>query len=170
MGLLNMNQINSRKIFLDLDGVFAAFDLYIDTYYPHIRGKSDAEFWAVLSEVPNIFSRLELIRESIAIIEALIANKHDMEFLTAIPYPTKFLCTAANDKREWIATRISDKIPVSTVSGGVNKSQWLHVYPGAVLIDDYQRNITMWNEAGGVGILHTSADSTLAKLKELKLI
>lgn len=157
------------KVMLDCDGVFADFDEYIDTYHPHIRGLSDAEFWEYLSEVPNLFSKLKLMDRSRELVYALVDNGHDVEFLTAIPHPTKYLCTAGNDKRAWIRKYVSMLIPVSTVSGGKNKAQWLHVYPGAVLIDDYQRNITMWNEAGGIGILHTSVDSTLDKLKELGL-
>ena len=36
-----------------------------------------------------------------------------------------------------------------------------------VLIDDYPENIQEWKKSGGIGILHTSAASTIAKLKEL---
>lgn len=36
-----------------------------------------------------------------------------------------------------------------------------------VLIDDFPQNIEEWKKAGGIGILHTSAASTIAQLKEL---
>ena len=41
--------------------------------------------------------------------------------------------------------------------------------PNAILIDDRADNINQWEAAGGIGILHTDAASTIAKLKELGL-
>ena len=39
----------------------------------------------------------------------------------------------------------------------------------SILIDDREKNINQWKEAGGIGILHTSVASTIAQLKELGL-
>ena len=39
---------------------------------------------------------------------------------------------------------------------------------GNVLIDDRPKNIEAWENAGGIGILHTSAKETINKLKELR--
>ena len=39
---------------------------------------------------------------------------------------------------------------------------------GAVLIDDREKNINAWVEAGGIGILHTSAANTIDQLKALR--
>ena len=36
-----------------------------------------------------------------------------------------------------------------------------------VLIDDFPKNITEWDAAGGIGILHTDAATTVMKLKTL---
>ena len=41
--------------------------------------------------------------------------------------------------------------------------------PESILIDDRQVNIDQWEAAGGIGILHTSADNTISQLKELGL-
>jgi 5'(3')-deoxyribonucleotidase len=38
-----------------------------------------------------------------------------------------------------------------------------------ILIDDRQDTIDKWNEAGGIGIFHTSAASTIKQLKDLGL-
>jgi hypothetical protein len=37
----------------------------------------------------------------------------------------------------------------------------------AVLIDDYPKNIKEWTAKGGIGILHTSASSTIRQLKRI---
>lgn len=39
--------------------------------------------------------------------------------------------------------------------------------PKDILIDDREPNIQRWEEMGGIGILHTSAEETIRKLKEL---
>lgn len=39
----------------------------------------------------------------------------------------------------------------------------------SILIDDRTSNIKSWNEAGGIGILHTTADETIKQLKNLSL-
>ena len=39
----------------------------------------------------------------------------------------------------------------------------------AILIDDLQPTIDEWNAKGGIGILHTSAASTIDQLKALGL-
>ena len=39
----------------------------------------------------------------------------------------------------------------------------------SILIDDRQINIDQWEDAGGIGILHTSTNNTISQLKELGL-
>lgn len=41
--------------------------------------------------------------------------------------------------------------------------------PNVILIDDREKNIKQWEAAGGVGILHTSAEDTIKQLKQLGL-
>jgi len=41
--------------------------------------------------------------------------------------------------------------------------------PDSILIDDTPQNVDQWNEAGGIGILHTSTANTLKVLKKLGL-
>ena len=36
-----------------------------------------------------------------------------------------------------------------------------------ILVDDYEKNIKEWTNAGGFGILHTSADSTIDQLLQV---
>jgi len=39
--------------------------------------------------------------------------------------------------------------------------------PGAILIDDREKNIKKWEDAGGIGILYKNAESTIKKLDEI---
>lgn len=156
------------KVFLDLDGVFADFDQKVDELTGNkYRERHSNDIWKVLDKIPNLFSQLRLIEGSLQIITML--QHHDLEFLTALPEPTGFLVTAATDKHGWIYNNISRRIRVNTCLGGKNKWKYLEYYPGAVLIDDYDRNINLWNEHGGLGILHTDVPSTIEKLIKLGL-
>jgi hypothetical protein len=38
--------------------------------------------------------------------------------------------------------------------------------PNHILIDDMEKNITAWEAAGGIGILHKNATDTINTLKE----
>ena len=40
----------------------------------------------------------------------------------------------------------------------------------SILIDDRERTIQDWRKAGGIGILHTSAEDTLRQLRHLELL
>jgi hypothetical protein len=158
-----------KKIFLDLDGVFANFDGKVTELTGNkYRERDSNDIWNVLDKIPNLFSQLELIPGSLKIITML--QHHNLEFLTALPMPTGELKTADADKREWIAKNISRTIPVNTIVGGKNKWKFLIENPSAVLIDDYARNIQLWNASSGVGVLHTDVESTLAKLDKLNLL
>jgi hypothetical protein len=41
--------------------------------------------------------------------------------------------------------------------------------PNNILIDDRIDNVNGWIDAGGIGILHTSAENTINELKKLNL-
>ena len=68
-------------------------------------------------------------------------------------------------KRLWV----KNKIPGTKLILRYAKQKQELATPESILIDDRQVNIDQWETAGGIGILHTSADNTISKLKELGL-
>lgn len=158
------------KIFLDLDGVFADFDKRVSEIIGHGWDRKSNEIWGPLSKQYRLFWHLDLIPDALRIITFL--KDHDLEFLTALPEPTGGFVASREDKIAWVRHHISRTIKVNTVVGGKNKPQFLAQFPGAVLIDDYDRNIKLWNEAGGVGVLHETynTDGTIGKLEALGFI
>jgi hypothetical protein len=50
----------------------------------------------------------------------------------------------------------------------INKKQEF-ASPNSILIDDREKNIEQWRNAGGIGVLHTDAASTIKQLKDLGL-
>ena len=64
---------------------------------------------------------------------------------------------------------VKHKIPGTKLILRYAKQKQELATPESILIDDRQVNIDQWEAAGGIGILHTSADNTISKLKELGL-
>jgi hypothetical protein len=148
-------------ICLDSDGVFADIKGYAKSLgHPRI----DSSVWSELSTYPRFFYNLPLLPDALELYDAVKHLEHYV--LTAAPRPTGYFTTAQEDKKAWWDKYVAEITVV--VTPGVKK--YLHAAPNKVLIDDHTRNIRMWKEAGGIGILHTSTKETLIQLKELKII
>jgi len=162
-----------KKIYFDLDGVMANFEKgIVEQCGMHYWDRTTDKFWHLIDTVPEFYYTLELLPNAYEMFK-LVLDIHGpevVEVLTGAPLPTKELATSCDDKRRWFHEYVDDSIVVNTIEGGKNKYKFLEKNPGALLIDDYDRNIKLWIEHGGVGILHTDPASTLAKLKLLKLI
>lgn len=153
-------------IYHDLDGFHADFygraDVLLGRPY---KGTPPAEAWGVLDKVPHLFRDLEPLTEGQKVWRAMRHCRVPQEVLTAKPKPTGLLTTVDADKRYWVARHMSPTLPVTTTISGAAKA--LYAAPGRILLDDIQRNIDAWIAAGGIGILHVSADETLAQLEAL---
>lgn len=162
-----------EHIFLDLDGLFANFEKrVVQVTKDHYWRRDGNAIWKPIQQVPNFFRSLEVMKGSLEILAAILDNYpiEKVQVLTALPRPTGLLHTAAEDKEWWVKQYMLPGLKVNTVEGGVNKGKWARDNPGALLIDDYNRNIEVWHECGGVGLQHTDVDSTLEKLKVLGVI
>jgi len=68
-------------------------------------------------------------------------------------------------KRLWVRNNIpGTKLILASRANKVNYSN-----ENSILIDDMPRTIEEWESGGGIGILHTSAASTIEQLKQLGL-
>ena len=68
-------------------------------------------------------------------------------------------------KRLWV----KNKIPGTKLILAARKNKQDYSEENTILIDDLKPTINEWNAKGGIGILHTSAESTIQQLKELGL-
>jgi len=73
--------------------------------------------------------------------------------------------TSRLGKRLWVRNNLPGiKL---TLAQAYNKKNYAE--PNHILIDDRTSNIEQWIKAGGIGILHTSAEDTINQLKALGL-
>ena len=120
--------------------------------------------WDTLGDIPDLFLNLEPMANYLTLFTVLKTLENNsiihLEILTSLPYSTKKLVTSKRDKIAWVRKYLDKNIKVNTVVGGAKKSKFVK-YPTDILIDDLERNITAWENTGGIGILHKSIAQTI---------
>jgi hypothetical protein len=71
--------------------------------------------------------------------------------------------SASVGKQQWLSKNDMGNVPFNIVSRGTEKYKFAR--EDLILIDDMERNITLFVEAGGIGILHTDTKSTIKELE-----
>lgn len=150
-----------RRLYLDLDGVFADFDTNLKNWniIKDPNDKYDTEMWKQINKLDNFFYNMPMFEGSIEFYNSV---KHlDPVFLTACPKSNYY--EAALDKKKWIRSHICDTALILPVLGGKNKALFMH-QKGDVLVDDFEKNCDSWNKEGGISIVHRNFTDTLDEL------
>jgi len=86
-------------------------------------------------------------------------------------YDVELLSSPSRAQTSKIGKRLwrRDKTPNTKLTLAYSANKKNYAAPNHILIDDREDNINQWKNARGIGILHTSTSSTIAKLKELGL-
>jgi len=159
------------RIFIDMDGVLADFLKGVEapeylgepltnddeghtTYDLRKKELTDKRLFANLPPMVDMYDLLAYVRHC----------ETPWEILTAAGHVNREL--VVYDKTEWIKRLVDPNVVVTCTFTGTQKAAY--AYEGSVLIDDRPKNIKAWEEAGGIGIVHTSAKNTINKLKELR--
>lgn len=160
-----------NKLYLDLDGVFADFNYAVKELLGKSPGEVDKKIlWKTIQEVPHFYLNLRLMDNAKEYFDYIYERSTlPIEILTALPSPSKKLRTSANDKIKWVNDNLTPFIITNCVSNWRMKSGFCRSNVD-ILIDDQEKNIVMWTEAGGIGILHNNFDETIRKLKEINAV
>lgn len=165
-----------RKIYFDMDGVLADFDRGIEELCKMPRnddyaltGKTPAGFWEAVKAVDHFYDKLEFMPGAKEFFDAIYEKHGDKcEILSAIPKPHHGIDTAKDDKISW-TKRLLSKDVVNNIVYREEKKDFCQGID-CILIDDMVKNISEWNEMGGTGVLFTTAEETMKKLKELGIL
>ena len=155
------------KIYSDMDGVLTDFDKSFEKYskgippreyekkfgkdgfWKLIDGEGKVGFWVGMPWMEDAKQYWDYIKN------------YDVELLSS---PSRSE-TSRLGKRLWVRNNMPGiKL---TLAQAYNKKNYAE--PNHILIDDRESNIEQWREAGGIGILHTSAADTINQLKALGL-
>ena len=152
------------KIYVDMDGVLVDFDggyeklTGMTTREADKKGpeffwkpisKAGAKWWITLNWMPDGKQLWDYVK------------KYNPELLSA---PSREEASKMG-KRIWVKRELPG---AKLILRSADKKQEF-ASPTSILIDDREKNIEQWKAAGGIGILHTDATSTIKKLKELGL-
>jgi cytidyltransferase-like protein len=155
---------NEYKIYCDMDGVIVDFeDGYERLTGKDIKGnhvKGDGDFWQPITDAGVKFW---------AGLKWMSDGKELWSYIK--PYNPEILSAPSREESSKIGKHvwIKNNIPgIKLILRSAERKQEL-AEPNAILIDDRKDNIEQWINAGGIGILHTSADDTITQLKKLGL-
>ncbi|AGR47829.1 hypothetical protein SmphiM12_197 [Sinorhizobium phage phiM12] len=144
-------------IYIDSDGVCADFETFYEEAFQHRHDSvTDEEMWRNINAHGRFFSMLPLIDGTLEFIERF-KKTHNIVILTACPKSD--YQRSALQKKAWFKTFVDPDLMVLPVLGGKNKFLFLQ-NPGDVLIDDFEKNIVPWIEAGGFGVVHKDWKTT----------
>ena len=154
---ISESNLSQYKFYVDLDGVMANFNKKFDT-------SDNRTMWKYINSLYKvnepIWGDLELMYD--ADILWNYVKKYDPTFLTATG--AQYLSYGGKEKKEWVKKHFGNYETI-VVERGVGKAKYAS--PKAILIDDTKKNIDAWNEAGGIGILHKDARTTIKQLEKL---
>ena len=163
-----------EKIYFDMDGVLADFDRGIQELC-HMEplnqaSKSEADddaMWEAVKNVGHFYDKLEFMPGALNMFKILYDRYGDKcEILSGIPKPRRGIMTSGEDKAAWVHRFLGEDIVVNIV---FREEKKMYVKgSGYILIDDLEKNIKEWNEAGGTGIHFTNADEVLKKIADLE--
>jgi len=164
LGRLAEKEETQYQIYCDMDGVLADFE----GGYEKLTGidlqgefkpdgeefwdpiaKAGVKFWASLKWMPGGQQLWNYIK----------------------PYNPKLLSAPSREESSKIGKYVwvKNKLPGTKLilRSANRKKQFAN--PNSILIDDRIKNIESWEQAGGIGIHHTSTENTIKELKKLNL-
>jgi len=159
---MKINELETDyKIYMDLDGVLCDFEKKVH----EIFGKEPKEIplkimWRRLAQEKNFYGGLDWMPGGKKIWNYV--RKYDPEVLTGVPMGN----WAPEQKRSWCVHHLGKDVIVHTVFARDKKN---FAAPNHILIDDTERNIRQWQEAGGIAIHYKNAEQAIAELQKLGL-
>ena len=144
-----------------MDGVLVDFDAGFKEKFGCLPNDvSRRKLWKCVLTVDNYWLNLPKMPDADMLFDYV--NKLGFTVLTGIP-PEDF-ARAELEKRLWMKRYYNKEEDVICC---LSKDKHKYVTKFDILIDDLEKNVRMWNKAGGIGILHTSAADTINKLKTI---
>ena len=157
-----------RQIFLDMDGVLADFESKITEMLGKKVWNDDAghnvyDLHKRELTSKHMFRKMDPLPDAWKLVDWCLNSGIHTEILTAAGTVNREL--VVRDKVEWIREHINPHWTIIPTFKGSQKAAFAH--KKAVLIDDREKNIDCWVKAGGIGIIHTTADETIKQLDEI---
>ncbi len=152
----------SRRLFLDADGVLADFDegarrLLGMSPKQYIAAHGRGAFWKRLARAKNFYGSLPEMTDARLLFDGV---RHlQPTILTGLPLGR----WAAPQKIEWAAEHFPG-VPIVTCMA---RDKHKHMHPGDVLVDDRDKHRVAYEAAGVVFVHHRNAQDSVRQLAEI---
>ena len=155
-----LTESNEFKIYCDLDGVLTDFDGDVKKKTGKTPDQLDAEnrFWPTIEHLGIDFWENMSWASDGKTLWNFIKDKHP----TILSAPSRDP-KSREGKENWIKRELGSTKYILVPA----KQKQKYASLTSILIDDMSKNIEQWGAAGGIGILHTSAKSTIEKLEKI---
>ena len=141
------------KLYVDMDGVLAdfakaarvLFGLDSDTdvmEFKNAIGRS--KFWSKISQNPNFWIDIEPIPKDIQ--QTWKSLQSRFKHIAILSAPSYSDPNCIPNKNAWLDKHIGPGLRL------FEKEKFIYACPNSVLIDDLEKNIIPWREAGGIAI------------------
>jgi hypothetical protein len=143
-------------IYIDMDGLVADFEEGIRRLYgkdfESLTKAEQKEFWNSDCAAHRFFANLEPIPEGIALVNGLIKASLKFSFMTSTG-GGKMHLNIAKQKLDFLSAMGLEEYPVAFCLNTASKA-WF-ASKDAILIDDRQKVVDAWEQAGGMAYLFT---------------
>lgn len=159
-----------RQIYVDVDGVLADLDNYYEKLFGKPVNRNAPElpdFWHNINDYSNgggsFYTELPLLPGAHRLMEGIKKNFHPTPILLTGGGDKTYPKTS-HDKRIWVDYYFGkDQAMICCRSA----TKFQYGRPGDILIDDWTKYRHLWENMGGIFILHTKAEDSLTQLKEI---
>lgn len=142
-----------KQLFVDLDGVLAEFDGYYSEQFGVTIDRNIVDppnFWDNIRAHGQFYRNLPVKDGALELWEGAKQLHPKPIILTGCPTSVPGV---AEQKREWVNEHIDWR---ATLICCQSKHKRLYGKPGDILIDDWEKYKHLWEEMGGIFVLHTS--------------
>ncbi len=154
-----------RQLYIDLDGVLADMDTYYEQQFGEKIGraaniKDPDGMWDKIRQHGHFYADLPLMSDALELWEGAKRFHPNPIILTGIPHS---IPECEKQKRGWVSRHLGKFIPVICCRSA---DKWKYCVPGDILIDDWVKYRELWEERGGIFIVHRSAEESLKELEK----
>lgn len=162
---MNLSDITRFKLYVDLDGVMSNLDKFVIQHtgksFHELRGQGFTRFvYEYRQRHGSFFDRLEKMPDADLLWNHISAHKPDILSATGPLHQE-----ARVEKMVWVNEHLYNFGEIYTVISSQDK--YRYATGNSILIDDTPGAVENWERAGGIGIVHKSAVTTIKKLVAL---
>ena len=165
--LIELSKVSSDdlpELYCDMDQVLCNFmkgaDEAVGSSFIHA---DKTERWNKINQTKNFWANLEWMRGGKRLWQFI--SRYDPYILSAYSGRDP---TSKNGKMKWLAKYTNvKKGRINLVKRADKQKYAMTDGKPNILIDDYAKNITEWENKGGIGVHHTDTAKSIAELKRL---